>query len=115
MTNCDETREHLESCEDCRLHITVEARLRTQPVLEPPKNLLARVMRALPRAGPVRKEYARLATAAAILIGLLVGAVMLGIDQTPVYAEVKPKIQETWEAVQSAARTFSDDLLRSEK
>jgi len=115
MTNCDDIREHLESCEECRLHVTVEARLRTQPVLEPPKGLLARVMRALPRSGPVRKEYARLAAAAGLLIALLVGALVMGFDQTPVYAEVKPKIQQSWEAVQSAARTLSDDLLRSEK
>jgi hypothetical protein len=29
MTSCDETRDHLESCEDCRLHVVVEARMRT--------------------------------------------------------------------------------------
>ena len=114
MTHCDDVHEHLESCEDCRLHVTVEARLRTQPVLEPPRGLLARVMRAIPRAGPVRREYVRLAAAAGLLVALLVGAVVIGVDQTPVYAEVKPKIEETWKAVQSAARTLSDDLLRSE-
>jgi hypothetical protein len=115
MATCDDIRDHLDTCEECRLHVTVEARLRTQPVLEPPRGLLARVLRAIPRAGPVRKEYVRLAAAAGILVALLVGAVVIVIDQTPVYAEVKPKIEATWEAVQSAARTLSDDFLRSEK
>jgi len=67
MTSCDETRDHLEACEDCRLHVVVEARMRTLPVLEPPKGLVARAMKALPRVAPVKREFFRLATAAAML------------------------------------------------
>ena len=74
MTNCDDVHEHLESCEDCRLHVVIEARLRTLPVLEPPKGLVARAMKALPRAVPVQREFFRLAAAAAILMGMSVGA-----------------------------------------
>jgi hypothetical protein len=75
--NCEETREHLESCENCRLHVTVEARLRTLPVLEPPKGLGERIMRALPREVPLRRELLRLAVAAAALfaaVGAFFGA-----------------------------------------
>ena len=68
--NCENTREHLESCEECRLHVVVEARLRTQPVVEPPRGLLARAMKALPRTLPLRREWARLAAAAVLLVGL---------------------------------------------
>ncbi|HEX7899788.1 MAG TPA: hypothetical protein VF950_18610 [Planctomycetota bacterium] len=67
---CEDTRDHLESCEDCRLHVAVEARLRTLPVLDPPKGLVSRVLRALPREAPLRREILRLAAAAAVLFAV---------------------------------------------
>jgi hypothetical protein len=79
--SCDATREHLESCEDCRLHVAVEARLRTLPVLEPPKGLTARVMRALPRTMPLRREILRLATAAAVLFAITGSVFLAGLDR----------------------------------
>ena len=79
--NCEETREHLESCEDCRLHVVVEARLRTLPVHAPPKGLADRILRALPRTGPLRREVWRLTAAAAALLILVGGAFAAGLDQ----------------------------------
>ena len=79
--NCDETREHLESCEDCRLHVVVEARLRTLPLHEPPKGMAERILRALPRSGPVRREVLRLTAAAAALLILVGGAFVAKLDQ----------------------------------
>lgn len=114
MTNCEETREHLESCEDCRLHVSVEARLRTQPVLEPPRGLVARVMRALPRAVPLRREIFRLAAAAAILVALAGGAVLFRLDQNPRVSEVKPHLARAWQAVHGMV-TDLNPLQRSER
>lgn len=74
--NCDDAREHLEACEDCRLHVVVEARLRTLPVLDPPRGLAGRILRALPRPTPLRREVLRLAAAAAALF-ILTGSVFV--------------------------------------
>jgi hypothetical protein len=78
---CEDTREHLESCEDCRLHVAVEARLRTLPVLDPPKGLVNRVLRALPREVPLRREILRLAAAAAVLFALAGSVFVAGLDR----------------------------------
>ena len=108
MTNCEETREHLEHCEDCRLQISVEARLRTQPVLDPPKGLVARVMRALPRELPMRREVFRLAAAAAILVALAGSALFFRPDQSRAYvADVKPHLTQAWQAVASLVTTLN--------
>jgi hypothetical protein len=105
--NCEETREHLEACEDCRLHISVEARLRTQPVLEPPRGLAHRILRSLPRSVPMRREFARLAAAAAILVGLATGIFAFGLDQHEAMASVKPEIEKAFDAVRSAVTDFN--------
>jgi acyl dehydratase len=99
MNTCDEIREHLESCEDCRLHVSVEARLRTQPVLEPPRGLVARVMKSLPRAVPLRREVFRLAAAAVLMIALAGGALFFHLDETAAASEVKPRLAHAWQAV----------------
>ena len=78
---CDDTREHLESCEDCRLHVAVEARLRTLPVLDPPKRLVGRILRALPREVPLRREILRLAAAAAVLFAVAGTVFLAGLDR----------------------------------
>ena len=114
MTTCDDVREHLEGCEDCRLHISVEARLRTQPILDPPKGLVARVMRSLPRAIPIRREILRLGAAAALLLALAGGAIFFRPDQNPDYvSEVKPHLTQAWQAVASRGTTLNP-LERSE-
>ena len=79
--SCEETREHLEGCEDCRLHVVVEARLRTLPKLEPPKGLSARILRALPREVPLRREFLRLAVAAVALFAVVGGIFVAGLDR----------------------------------
>jgi hypothetical protein len=104
MTNCDETREHLEACEDCRLHVAVEARMRTLPVLEPPKGLVARAMKALPRTVPVRREFFRLAAAAAMLIGLTIAALSAHLDETAAVVSVK---ERTAHAVETTTAMFN--------
>ena len=109
MTNCDDARDHLETCEDCRLHVVVEARLRSLPVLEPPKGLVARAMKALPRTVPVKREFFRLAAAAAMLIGLTLGALRARLDETPAVASVKAR---TGQALESTSAVFN--ALRSE-
>lgn len=78
---CEDTREHLEACEDCRLHVAVEARLRTLPVLDPPKGLVNRVLRALPREAPLRREILRLAAAAAVLFAIAGSVFVAGLDR----------------------------------
>ena len=78
---CEDTRDHLESCEDCRLHVAVEARLRTLPVLDPPKGLVGRVLRALPREAPLRREILRLAAAAAVLFAVAGSVFVAGLDR----------------------------------
>src|SRR3954468_13656777 len=106
MMNCDDARDHLESCEDCRLHVVVEARLRTLPVLEPPKGLVARAMKALPRAVPVKREFFRLAAAAAILMGLTIAAYAAKLDQTAPYLSVKEKTAEAFETTSSVINAW---------
>jgi hypothetical protein len=96
--SCEELADHLESCEDCRLRVVVEARLRTQPVLEPPKGLAARVLRALPRRAPVIREFARLAAAASILMGLVIGALAMGLDRHEAVGRVKSEAARVIEA-----------------
>ena len=91
MTNCEETRDHLEGCEDCRLHVAVEARLRTQPVLDAPKGLLDRVMKSLPRRVSIRRELFRLAAAAAVLIALVGGLMAAGLQENERVVSVKEK------------------------
>jgi hypothetical protein len=104
MTGCDETRDHLESCEDCRLHIAVEARMRTLPVLEPPKGLVDRAMKALPRTVPLTREFFRLAAAAVMLIGLTVAALNAGLDQSAPVVTVKTR---TAHALETTSAMFN--------
>jgi len=104
MSNCEDIRDHLEGCEDCRLHIVVEARMRTLPVLEPPKGLVARAMKALPRGAPVKREFYRLAAAAALLIGLTVATLGARLDETPAVASVKAR---TGQAIETTSAMFN--------
>jgi len=104
MSNCEETRDHLEACEDCRLHVVVEARMRTLPVLEPPKGLVERAMKALPRMAPVKREFFRLAAAAALLIGLTIAAMGARLDETPAVASVKAR---TGQAIETTSAMFN--------
>jgi hypothetical protein len=104
MTNCEETREHLEACEECRLHVVVEARMRTLPVLEPPKGLVDRAMKALPRSVPVKREFFRLAAAAALLIGLTIAALNAGLDQSAPVVSVK---ERTAQALETTSAMFN--------
>jgi len=106
MTNCDDVREHLDSCEDCRLHIVVEARLRTLPVLEPPKGLVSRALKALPRAVPVRREFFRLAAAAAILMGLTVAAFAARLDESAPVQSVKERTTQAFEATSAVLNSW---------
>ena len=109
MTNCDDVHEHLESCEDCRLHVVIEARLRTLPVLEPPKGLVARAMKALPRTVPVQREFFRLAAAAAILMGMTVGAFAMKLDETAPYLSMKAKTTEAIESTSAVLNSWRND------
>ena len=109
MMNCDDTLDHLESCEDCRLHVVVEARMRTLPVLEPPKGLVARAMKALPRAVPVKREFFRLAAAAALLMGLTVAAFAAKLDETAPFLSVKAKTTEAYETTSSVINAWRID------
>jgi hypothetical protein len=104
MHNCEEILDHLEGCEDCRLHIVVEARMRTLPVLEPPKGLIQRAMKALPRVAPLKREFFRLAGAAALLIGLTVAALGARLDETPAVASVKAR---TGQAIETTSAMFN--------
>ena len=104
MTNCDEIRDHLEGCEDCRLHVVVEARMRTLPVLEPPKGLVDRAMKALPRLAPVKREFFRLAAAAALMIGLSIAALSVGLDRSGPVLSVK---ERTAQAIETTSAMFN--------
>jgi hypothetical protein len=104
--SCEETREHLESCEECRLHLAVEARLRTQPVLEPPAGFAARVMKALPRALPVRREVLRLVAAAAILVALVSGVILGGLDRHRTVVTVKERTAHTLQAAMTSLSSW---------
>jgi hypothetical protein len=101
---CEETREHLESCEDCRLHVAVEARLRTLPILEPPKGLPARVLRALPREAPLRREILRLAAAAAVLFAVVGSMFVAGLDR---HEKVVSARAQAARSVEAALETFN--------
>jgi hypothetical protein len=100
--NCEETREHLEACDECRLHVAVEARLRTQPVLEPPKGLVARVMKALPRTVPVRREVLRLAAAAAFLMIGALAVFKFDLDRHQAVVSAKDRAVETFRSAAAA-------------
>jgi hypothetical protein len=104
MSNCDDTREHLESCDDCRLHVVVEARMRTLPVLEPPKGLVDRAMKALPRAVPLKREFFRIAAAAVMLIGLTIAALQTGLDHS---APVETMKARTAHALETTSAIFN--------
>ncbi len=104
--SCTETREHLEGCDDCRLHVAVEARLRTEPILDPPKGLVGRVMRALPRTGPVRREIFRLAAAAILLISLTAATVLTGLDQHERLDAPRAAIEDTLDATRSTVTNW---------
>ena len=93
--NCEETREHLESCEDCRLHVTIEARLRSEPVLDPPKDLVGRVMRQIPRQAPVSREIVRIAAAAGFLVALAGFVFVAGLDQHEVVGQARETLGAT--------------------
>jgi hypothetical protein len=104
MSNCDEIRDHLEACDDCRLHVVVEARMRTLPVLEPPKGLVDRAMKALPRTVPLKREFFRIAAAAVMLVGLSVGAITAGLDQSAPVVRVKAR---TAHALETTSAMFN--------
>ncbi len=108
--NCDEAREHLESCGECRLHVAVEARLRTQPVLEPPPGLAARVMKALPRAVPLGREFARLAAAAAILLGLVGALFITGLDRHQAAMDARSQGAQILQSMVSTLNPLRSDL-----
>jgi hypothetical protein len=102
--NCETTREHLESCEDCRLHVAVEARLRSLPAQDPPKGLADRVMRALPRTAPLHREVLRLATAAAVLFAISGSVFMAGLDR---HAAVVSAREQAARSVEAAMGTLN--------
>ena len=110
--NCNETREHLDGCEVCRLHVAVEARLRTEPVLDPPKGLVGRVMRALPRTGPVRREIFRLTAAAVLLIGLTAGVLLSGLDRHERLDSPRAAVEETFDATRTTVTNWGYALWR---
>ena len=93
--DCVETREHLEACEDCRLHIAIEARLRSEPVLDPPKGLVNRVMKQLPRRTPVSREIVRIAAAAGFLVAVAGVVFAAGLDQHDSVGQVSETIGST--------------------
>ena len=93
--NCEETREHLESCENCRLHVTIEARLRSEPVLEPPKGLVNRVMKRILRRTPISHEIARIAAAAGFLVAMAGVIFAMGLDQHESVGQVSETIGST--------------------
>ena len=104
--NCEETREHLESCEECRLHVVVEARLRTQPVLDPPAGFAGRVMRGLPRAVPMRREVLRLAAAAAILVAAVAGLFLAGVDRHETVVSARTRTTQTLQAAMTSLSSW---------
>jgi hypothetical protein len=108
--NCEATREHLEACEECRLHVAVEARLRTQPVLEPPRGLVARVMKALPRAAPVRREWVRLAAAAALLVALVGTVFAFGLDQNEAAVQARARGRDVLNSMAATLNPFKGEM-----
>ena len=93
--NCEETRNHLDEYEDCRLHVTVEARLRSEPLLDPPTGLVHRVMKRLPRRTPVSREIARIAAAAGFLVAVAGIVFAAGLDQHESVGQVSETIGST--------------------
>ena len=108
--NCNETREHLEGCDDCRLHVVVESRLRSEPVLDPPRGLVARVMRAIPRTGPVRREIFRIAAAAVLLIGLTAATILTGLDRHAQFDAPRTIIGDALDATRSTVTNWGYEL-----
>ncbi len=108
--NCEEAREHLESCDACRLHVAVEARLRTLPVLEPPPRLAARVLRALPRSVPLGRELVRLAAAAALLLGLVGALFLAGLDRHEAAVEARSQGAQILQSMVSTLNPLRSDL-----
>jgi hypothetical protein len=107
--NCEETRRHLESCEECGLHIAVEARLRALPVLDPPPGLARRVLAAVrpaPAPGSIRREMLRLAAAAALLVGLAAGGFSLGLDRHAAVEEIRARGGEVLRSVASTLHSW---------
>ena len=93
--DCVETREHLEACEDCRLHVTIEARLRSEPILDPPEGLIDRVMKRIPRQAPVSREIVRIAAAAGFLVAVAGIVFAAGLDQHESVGQVTETIGST--------------------
>ena len=110
MSDCDETRDHLEACEDCRLHVVVEARMRTLPVFDPPRGLVDRAMKALPRIAPVKREFYRLAAAAVVLIGLTIAAIGARLDESPAVASVKERTGRAIETTSAVLNAWRSEL-----
>jgi hypothetical protein len=78
--------------------------MRTLPVLEPPKGLVERAMKALPRMAPVKREFFRLAAAAVMLIGLTVAALQSGVGESSAVVSVKAR---TGQAIESTSAIFN--------
>ncbi len=108
--NCEEVLEHLGSCGDCRLHAALEARLLAMPALEPPEGLAGRVMRALPRTVPLGRELARLAAAAALLLGIVGIPFLAGLDRHRAAAEARMQGQQIFESMVSTLNPLRSDL-----
>ncbi len=108
--DCEEVRGHLESCEECRLHVVVEARLRSQPVLEPPPGLVGRVMKSLPRRAPLWRESLRLAAAAAFLLALAAAASGLGLQDHEKVNEMKTVLAQPMNAAGAAWDLMEETL-----
>jgi hypothetical protein len=108
--SCEETREHLESCEECRLWVAVEARLRTQPVLDVPAGFASRVMKALPRAVPVKREIFRLAAAAALLAALVGATFAAGLDRNEAAVRARARGEEVLRSMAATLNPFKGDL-----
>jgi len=83
--------------------------MRTLPVLEPPKGLVERAMKALPRVAPVKREFFRLAAAAAILMGLTIAAYAAKLDETAPYLSVKEKTAEAFQTTSSVINAWRID------
>jgi hypothetical protein len=109
MTNCDEIREHLETCEDCRLYVAVEARLRGLPVLEPPPGLVQRCLKSLPRPVPFRRELLRLTAAAVLLIGLVAGLLSSPLPTNARVASVRAEATEVWRSTLASMNAWRAD------
>lgn len=108
--NCEEVRDHLESCGECGLYIEVEARLRNLPVLEPPAHLTNRVLRALPRTASLGRELARLAAAAGALLALTGTLFLAGLDRHPATEEARSCGERILQSMVSTLNPLRSDL-----